>query len=54
VVDNLGRVVFNSNEQMTAGDQRMTIPTANFAAGAYNVNIKTENGNATQRLSVIK
>ena len=54
VVDVLGHSVYTYSQQFEAGSQRIVIPTANFAAGIYNVRVQTENGVATQRLTVVK
>lgn len=55
VVDLTGRVVATvANETMTAGARKVTINTDNLASGVYNVQVQTEEGNFTQRLSVVK
>lgn len=55
VVDMVGHVVSTiADKNLTNGQQSFTINTANMAAGIYNVRINTENGVATERLSVIK
>lgn len=54
VVDATGKVVYTMNEKMNTGAQHVFVPTANFAAGIYNVTIATEGGQLTQRLTVIK
>jgi hypothetical protein len=55
VIDALGRTVSTiANGNMAQGQHRLTIPTSTLAAGVYTVNIVTEEGNFTQRLSVVK
>ena len=55
VVDLTGRVVATvANETMTTGARKITIHTDNLASGVYNVQVQTEEGNFTQRLSVVK
>lgn len=55
VLDAVGRLVATvANGNMDKGQQSVEINTANFAAGAYNVVIKTDAGTATQRLTVTK
>jgi hypothetical protein len=55
VSDMLGRTIYTVPAQsMNAGEQKITIPTGNFAAGLYNVKVQTENGAVTDRLTVIK
>ncbi len=55
VTDALGRTVATvANGMMNQGVQSVDIPTANLSAGVYNVSIQTEEGNLTQRLSVVK
>ena len=54
VVDAMGRTVYTYSQVFQAGSQRIVIPTGNFAAGIYNVLVHTENGLATQRLTVVK
>lgn len=55
VVDLTGRVVATvANETMTTGARKITINTDNLASGVYNVQVQTEEGNFTQRLSVVK
>lgn len=55
VIDALGRTVSTlANGSLQQGAQRMNIPTAALAAGVYTINIQTEEGTITQRLSVVK
>jgi thiol-disulfide isomerase/thioredoxin len=55
VTDMLGRQVYATPaEQYVAGTHNITISTAAFASGNYNVSICTENGIVTQKLTVIK
>jgi hypothetical protein len=55
VTDAVGRIVYTvPASQLSSGNHNITIPTHNFAAGLYNVSIMTEQGNLTQRLSVVK
>ncbi|MEI8279370.1 MAG: T9SS type A sorting domain-containing protein [Bacteroidota bacterium] len=55
VYDVMGRVVVTAaNETMSAGQHFVNVSTANLAAGIYTVKIQTENGNVTDRLSVVK
>ena len=55
VIDVMGRVVFSAPaEQMNAGNQQINISTADYAAGVYNVVIRTDKGQVSQHLSVIR
>ncbi len=55
VVDVVGRVVLPvSNIAMNPGNQKVEINTSNLASGIYNVNIQTDKGITTKRLSVVK
>ncbi len=55
VVDGIGRTVSSvTNEKFTQGNHTVSINTANFATGAYNVLVQTDNGTFTQRLNVSK
>ncbi|MBS1630475.1 MAG: T9SS type A sorting domain-containing protein [Bacteroidetes bacterium] len=55
VMDAMGRTVsVLADGYMNQGAQKIQIPTANLAAGVYNISIRTEQGNLTQRLSVVK
>jgi len=54
VVDALGRTVSTQSEQMTAGAQKVRIELATLAAGVYSVMVRTEGGNVSQTLSVVK
>jgi hypothetical protein len=55
VLDAAGRTVsVASDATMTKGEQKISISTANMAAGVYNINIQTEEGNVTKRLTVVK
>ncbi len=54
VTDAIGRTVFSYSQNFNAGTQKIVIPTANLSAGVYNVNVRTEKGLATQRLTVVK
>jgi hypothetical protein len=54
VFDILGRQVYSSTENMTAGKQFVTIPVANLTDGMYNVVVGNTNGNVTSRLTVAK
>jgi hypothetical protein len=55
VYDVIGREVFTAPaEKMNAGGQQINFSTADLASGMYNVVVRTENGQLTQRLSVVK
>jgi len=54
VTDMVGHTVYSTSNHMSVGTQQMSINTASFANGVYNINIKTANGSITDRLSVIK
>lgn len=54
ITDVTGRTVYNYSQVFEAGSQRIVIPTANLAAGIYNVQVHTESGVAAQRLTVVK
>ncbi|MBS1689670.1 MAG: T9SS type A sorting domain-containing protein, partial [Bacteroidetes bacterium] len=55
VAEMSGRLIANINEgNFHAGHQQLTLNTAQFAAGIYNVTVVAGNSSATQRLSVIK
>jgi hypothetical protein len=55
VVDGVGRVVAQvAQGNLTAGNHKFSINSANLAAGVYNVMITTDAGTATQRLSVVR
>jgi len=55
VYDALGRLVYSvPSQEMNSGINNITISTANFAAGMYNVTIQTESGITTTHLSVIR
>jgi len=55
VVDLTGRVITTVvNENMTTGAHQVTVNTAALSSGVYNVQIRTEEGTITQRLSVVK
>ncbi|HYD22380.1 MAG TPA: T9SS type A sorting domain-containing protein, partial [Flavipsychrobacter sp.] len=55
VLDNVGRTVYTSGAlQVSAGRTLHNISTANLAAGLYNINVVSEHGISTQRLSVVK
>ncbi len=55
MIDNLGRTVYTSGViNANAGRTIHTINTANLAAGIYNINIVSDNGISTQRVSVVK
>jgi archaellum component FlaF (FlaF/FlaG flagellin family) len=54
VIDALGRVLYVTSEKMSQGTQHVYLPTAKFAAGTYQVNIQSEEGSITERLTVIK
>lgn len=53
--DVMGRMVNEIPAQnMTAGENKIQINTANLSAGVYSVRVQTETGSVTQQLSVIK
>lgn len=53
--DVMGRLVNEIPAQnMTAGDNKIQINTANLSAGVYSVRVQTETGSVTKQLSVIK
>lgn len=54
VTDAVGRVVYTSDAAYTAGNQVVSIPTAGFSAGLYNITLRSESNTLTQRLSVVK
>ncbi|MBS1687748.1 MAG: Omp28-related outer membrane protein [Bacteroidetes bacterium] len=54
VTDVVGRTVYTSVQQMTAGNQQVTIPTASLTPGLYNVKLQTAKGGVDARLSVVK
>jgi hypothetical protein len=55
VLDATGRTVaVAADATMAQGAQHITISTAGIAAGVYNINIQTEEGVHTQRLTVVK
>jgi Secretion system C-terminal sorting domain len=54
VSDILGRVVYTAEVKLNSGTQNISIPSAQFIEGLYNVKILTEKGSMTERLSVIK
>jgi|GEM_PF-5060772 len=55
VVDVVGRVVIPvTNTPMNPGNQKIEINTTSLASGIYNVNIQTDKGTTTKRLSVVK
>lgn len=54
VVDAIGRTVSTQNASFGAGAQSVNINVSDFAAGVYNVIVRTEAGNVSQRLSVVK
>lgn len=55
VIDNMGRTVYTSGVINTnPGRTIHNINTGNIAAGIYNINIISDNGTSTQRVSVVK
>lgn len=54
VTDAVGRVVYTRNAELSAGRHDLPINTTSYAAGTYNVTIKTEKGSLTERLTVVK
>lgn len=55
VIDAMGRVIGNvANEHMNAGVNTLSINTANYAAGIYNVKVTTAGNVSTHRLTVVK
>ncbi|MGN6569330.1 MAG: Omp28-related outer membrane protein [Flavipsychrobacter sp.] len=54
VTDVVGRTVYTAAQQMSAGNQQVTIPTANLTPGLYNVKLQTAKGGVDARLSVVK
>lgn len=55
VMDLSGRVVYRQPaKQFGTGAERILIPTDNFANGVYIINLQTEKGSMTQRLTVEK
>jgi hypothetical protein len=55
LIDAVGRTVSAlADGMMNQGAHQISIPTNNLAAGVYNISIQTEQGNLTQRLSVVK
>jgi len=54
VVDAMGRTVSNQASHMNAGAQNVRVNLNTMAAGVYNVVIRTEAGNVSQTLSVVK
>jgi hypothetical protein len=54
ITDALGRSVFSSDQNLASGRHDVVVNTASFAAGLYNITIKTEKGTLTERLTVTK
>ena len=54
VTDAAGRAVFQTTVAMKAGANTIVVPAGNFAAGLYNVTVRTEQGAINERLSVVK
>jgi len=54
VYDAVGRVVNSVSKELAAGDQKIELSTANFAAGLYYVKISAGANTITKTLSVIK
>lgn len=55
VYDAAGRMVYAADRgQMTSGQQNITIPVSNLAAGNYSVMLAIDNGRKTLPLTVIK
>jgi hypothetical protein len=54
MTDALGRVVYTNSQSLASGRHDIIVNTSEFAAGLYNVTIKTEKGSLTERLSITK
>ena len=54
VVDAMGRTVSNQASHMNAGAQNVRVNLNTMAAGIYNVVIRTEAGNVSQVISIVK
>lgn len=55
VVDAIGRSVLPAQvEDMSKGNQSLTLDVSKLPAGVYNVTIETNTGNITKRLSVVR
>jgi hypothetical protein len=54
LVDAVGRVVYTTQQQMTAGAQQVAINTGNVSSGLYSVKVQTEKGSQALTLSVAK
>jgi thiol-disulfide isomerase/thioredoxin len=56
VVDAMGRIAANivNNERLATGTHKVNVNTTTFAAGIYNIVIKTDAGTTAKRLSVVK
>jgi len=55
IYDMTGRVVLSgASEQMVAGAHQLNISTEELASGIYNVVVKSEKGQVSQRLSIVK
>jgi hypothetical protein len=54
ITDAVGRVISNVTRELSAGTHNLNINTSNYAAGVYNVTIKTEKGSLTERLTIAK
>jgi len=54
VYNSIGALVFSENKAMPAGDNSVTINTAAFAKGLYNVTISTNQESSTKKLIVTK
>jgi hypothetical protein len=54
VSDVMGRIVYTTSQELGNGEQHITVPTTNLAAGIYNIKIQTTSGNQSLRLSVVK
>lgn len=55
VLSVMGQVVYTQTlSNLKAGKQTVSLNTENWAAGIYNVNISTSNGNVSRKLDIIK
>ncbi|MBS1636601.1 MAG: choice-of-anchor J domain-containing protein [Bacteroidetes bacterium] len=54
VINVLGEVVMTQSASLTAGQNNVTINTANLAEGTYNVIIATKEGSISKKLNVVR
>lgn len=54
ISDAAGRVVYQTSASLKSGANAIQVPAGNFAAGLYNVTVRTEHGAINERLTVAK